>query len=307
MGKYRYDIGLGTKYSFGNELEFTGVYLDELSKLFSSTSLPVRFYLNHKSDGFPAYDEWYIDTDKTVTIEENDRLFGGELSSRILTDKKKVWMEIEDICDILKNSGASIDYNCSNHIRVNLSSIKDERYFFEIFSKLVTIFEIDMRLFYMGDSYSYRRTCFKYARTLSDCLIKYINKVDFTSPDFYYQFRHNGIALFTRCDGINLQDYEQRKLMEIRYPNGTIKAKTIQNNCNFSLKLVDAIERKVFDPEELTRKIEQEKEELFYRDMFDEPCRKDFEYLVKSISTSEEDVDDFMTQYEHILSKKPIN
>ncbi|MDE5889112.1 MAG: amidoligase family protein, partial [Bacilli bacterium] len=305
MGMYRYDIGLGNKYLFGNELEFTGVYLEELSKQLRSSSLPVRYAINHKSRGYTKYDEWYLDLDSTVTRKEDGKYFGGELSSRILTDKKKIWMEVKDICDVLKYVGAYVNERCSNHVRVNLSSIRDERYFFEVLSKLIALYEVEIRLFYMGDDYYVRRTSFEYARPLATYLLDYINKVNFSADDFYYRFRNNGITLFSRNDGINLQEYEEKRLMEIRYANGTINEKTIQNNSNFSLKLVDAIDRKVFDPQELTKRIEDGGRKLIFKHISDESDFKEFEWLVRSIATSEEDIDDFMTQYEHVLSKRP--
>lgn len=307
MGKYRYNIGLGNKYLFGTEIEFTSVYLNHLVRVFrNTTSLPVKYVLHHKSAGFIKYDEWCLDIDSTVTKGVNSQFFGGELSSRILTDKRKAWIELKDICDVLKVAGAGINENCSNHVRINLSSISDERYFFEVLSKLIALYESDIRLFYMGDDYCVRRTSFEYAKTLAYHLLNYINDVDFSQPDFYYKFRNNnGITLFSRRDSINLQDYEDKRLMEFRYANGTIKEKTIQNNINFLLKLVDAIERKVFDPQELTRKISDNQDELYMRSLLDEPKHDEFEYLARAIATSEEDIDDFMTQYEHVLLKKP--
>lgn len=305
MGKFRYDIGISNKYLFGCELEFTGVYISELSKLFRSTSLPVRFALNHKSRGYTKYDEWYLDIDSTVTKRDNGEYLGGELSSRILTDKKNTWIELKDICDVLKSVNATPNENCSNHITVNLSSITDERYFFEVLSKLIVLYESDIRLFYMGDDYLIRQTSIDEARTLGNHLLRYINTVDFADSDYYYKFRNNGYTLFTRRDVINLQKYSNQKLIEIRYPNGTIKAKTIQNNINFSLKLIDAIDKKLFDPQELTSKISENKDELQMQLLFDETDYHNFENLVKTISTSSEDIDDFMSQYEHVLTNKP--
>lgn len=306
MGKYRYDIGLGDKYLFGTELEFTGVYLDNLSKLFRESESPVRYALHHKSSGFIKYDEWYLDIDSTVTKREDGRFFGGELSSRILVDKTRAWMELKEICYLLKKSGAYADYNCSNHIRVNLSCIKNEAYFFEVLAKLIALYEADIKLFYMGDDYLRRRTSFDYARELADNLLQYINDVNFKDEDFLYRFRnYRGINYFTRKDAINLQDYESKKLMEVRYANGSVNEKTIQNNINFTLKLVDAIRRELFDPKELSRKIQEESASLSMRGFFDEYKAKDFEQLIKVISTSTEDNDDFMSQYEHVLSRKP--
>lgn len=305
MGKYRYNIGLGDKYLFGTEIEFTGVYLDNLSKLFNDNKAPVRFALHHKSTGFTKYDEWYLDSDGTVTIKEDERLLGGELSSRILTDKKNAWQELKDICYLLKKAGASANYNCSNHVRVNLACIQNETYFFEVLAKIIALYEPEIKLFYMGDDYLTRRTSFDYARDLSSSLLQYINDIDFNAPDYFYRFKnHRGITYFTRKDAINLQDYDNSKLIEIRYANGTINEKTIQNNINFTLKLVDAIRRELFDPKELSRKVEEEKETLGIRAIFGNYKSKEFEQLVHAISTSEDDTDDIMSQYEYVLSRK---
>lgn len=307
MSKYRYNIDLGDIYLFGTELEFSNAYLDDLSKLFRESSLPVRYALHHKSTGFIKYDEWYLDMDSTVTVRKEGRFFGGELSSKILTDTETTWNELRDICSLLRKAGANTNNTCSNHIRVNLSCIKNEPYFFEILSKLIALYEMEIKLFYMGDDYSNRSTSCDYARVLSGYLIEYINSVNFYDPDCLYKFRnHRGVSYFTRRDAINLQDYNQKKLVEVRYPNGSLNEKTIQNNINFTLKLVDAIRRELFDPIELSRKVNQLKEsDWYFRDLFEEESYNDFERLVKNISTSSEDTNDFMSQYENVLSKKP--
>lgn len=305
MGKYRYDIGLGTKYMFGTELEFFGAYLIEVCAALKCKELPYRFALNHKSRGFTKYDEWYVDIDSTVTNKENNEFLGGEISSRILTDKKKIWLELKEVCDALKEVNAYCNENCGNHVRINLAPIKNERYFFEALSKLVALFEKEFRLFYMGDEYFIRSISFEKARSISYHLLNYINNVDFKDPNFLYTFRHNGITLFTRNDGINLQDYDNKKFMEIRYPNGTIKEKTIQNNINFSLKLVDAIDKEVFDLERLTSLIDKEKDDLLSYSLFSDNSFQNFEFIVNSIATSTEDRDDFVDQYERVLRTRP--
>ena len=93
--------------------------------------------------------------------------------------------------------------------------------------------------------------------------------------------------------------------MEIRYPNGTIKEKTIQNNINFSLKLVDAIDREVFDLERLTSLIDKEKDDLLSYSLFSDNSFQNFEFIVNSIATSTEDRDDFVDQYERVLRTRP--
>lgn len=302
MTKFRYDIGLSEKYPFGTELEFVGVYLSEVSKILEENNFPARFLLNHKNNGLLSFDEWYIDTDSTVTIEKNNDYFGGELSSRILTDTKVCWQELEDLCAYLKELKAYVDGTCSNHVWINLTSLENEKYFFEVFSKIIAIFETDIRLFYMGDKYLIRKTSFENARLISGHLLEYINQIDFNDPDYFYNFRFGGsVGVFSRGDGINLQEYLKRKMIEIRYANGSINPVTIQNNINFSLKLIDAIIRGLFDIERLTRIIETEKDTIYSNFLFNTPDYKKFEWLAKTIATSAYDEDAFMTQYERVL------
>lgn len=306
MSSYRDTIGLNKKYLFGTELEFTGVTLSEVCKCLREKGVPYRFALNHKSRGFTKYDEWYVDIDSTVTKKENGEFLGGEISSRILKDEKECWLELEYVCACLQELGATCNENCSNHVWVNLSTIKNEKYFFECLAKIITIYEMEIEHFYMGDKYLKRSASYEYARLLTGNLLSYINTVDFDDPDFFYKLKNHGVSSFTRRDGINIQEYMTKKLMEIRYANGSINEKTIQNNINFSLKLVDAIAREVFDTEKLTSIINRDRENIFNKWTFNETDSDYFEDLAKTISTSTEDLDDFMSQYEKVLSTKKI-
>lgn len=112
----------------------------------------------------------------------------------------------------------------------------------------------------MGDDYLIRDTQRDYAHSLRPYLLNYINHVDFQDETGYlFDLRNSrrGILLFTNRDAINLNDFYTRNLMEIRYPNGSLNAKTIQNNINFILKLIDAIDRGLFNPQELYNIVEK--------------------------------------------------
>ncbi len=306
MSSYRKTIGIASEYLFGTELEFTGVYLSEVCKVLKEKSVPYRFALNHKSRGFTKYDEWYVDIDSTVTKKVNGEFFGGEVSSRILYDEKKTWLELRYICESLKELGATINDTCSNHIWVNLSNIKNERYFFEVLAKIITIYEMEIEHFYMGDAYRKRESSYDYARSLTGHLLNHINNVDFNKPDYFYKFINDGTTFFTVRDGVNLQKYQNRKMIEIRYPNGSINESTIQNNINFTLKLILAIVGELFDPSELTNIINKDKEIIFNKWIFNETSLENFEYLAKTISRSAEDLNDFMSQYEKVLATKKL-
>lgn len=308
MTAYRYDIGLNDKYTFGTEIEFTGVNLERLISILKNKNLPIRYELNHKW-GLPKYDIWYLDEDCTVTKDVLGCAIGGELSSRIFTDTFTTWQEIKKVCETLNEANATVSPVCSNHIRVCLSSIKNKPQFFEIFTKLIAIMEEEINLFFMGDDYLIRETKANYARNLRCHLLDFINTVDFQNPeDYFFEMRkaRSGLLLFTNRDAINLNDFYDKQLMEIRYPNGTLNPKTIQNNINFILKLIDAIDRGIFASKEVSSIVEKIAQSDWVVDHLNHRNNPgSFEGLTRMISTSEEDVNDFMTQYEQVLSKKP--
>lgn len=305
MGKYRYDIGI-SKYPYGNELEFVNASLQQLIEKFQHTSIPIEFIKDHKSSS-TIYDKNYLDTDGTVSYQQDTEIYGGEISSRIYHNKKIDWIEIEEICYILLENGAEINELCSNHISVDLSPIKNENLFFETLAKAIIKYERQMDLFYMGDCYLERSTKDTYARKMSTRLLSKLNSPLFNKSGDYLTklLYYCGNETFTRRDGISLKDYRYNKRMEIRYPNGTLTPKTIQNNSNFSLKLVDAIDCEKFDLDMLTQEVEELYKNKYWIDTLTEQEHyKQFEQITTVIATSSEDQDDFMTQYEKVLSTK---
>lgn len=306
MTKYRYTIGLN-KYPYGTELEFADALLQQLDWAFQKTDIPLELALLHKHI-YKTYDRTYLDLENDVSEIKGKLIYGGEISSRLYHDKKEDWSEIEIICDVLKENGASINECCSNQVSIDLSPVKKENIFIESLAKLIAVYENEMNFFYMGDGYLERAKKEKYAKSMRSELIRRVNKIKFSeNHNYMYDLLERRSPLFTNRCGINLGDYRENGRMEIRYPNGTLNKKTIQNNINFSLKLVNAIEEEKFDVENLTREINEDLEMKHYG--FDNLSEKEhykrFERLATTISTSSEDQNDFMSQYEKVLSTKP--
>lgn len=297
MTTYRYDIGL-SKYLYGTELEFTQAPLEDLIEVFKKTEIPIRLERNHK-DSDTIYDINYLDEDSTVSIPKNGKMYGGEVSSRLYKNAKEDWLEIEMICKVLKENGAQINSFCSNHVSINISPVKNINIFVETLIKILYLAEQDINMFYMGDCYFERKTKESYARLIRPYLMEKIKTVDFeTEQNVFASLFHKGYSVFERRDAINFRDYYYNR-MEFRYANGTLNAKTIQNNINFSLKLVDAIVEGKFDLEKLTNEV--------FRCSSNNMDYKRFQQLVDIISTSSNDQNDFMSQYEKVLSTKPKN
>lgn len=301
MVKYRYDIGM-SKYPYGMELEFMTAVLQNIYEHFKKKSIPSELIIRHKTPDI-IFDKNIIDLDNTVSHIIDGVIYGGEISSRLYQNQDYDWKEIEIICDILREEKAEICSNCSNHISIKVAKVKDRFRFFEVLSKVVADYEQELETYYRGDYYLERDTKQSHAYSIGPCLRNIICYFDLKENK---EKEINDIYLptFSKKAGINLSDYPQKQRIEIRYPNGTIDKKTIQNNINFSLKLIDALLLDKFDIEKMTTEIIKREQSSYYENLTDAEHLKRFKNIVETISTSTEDEDDFMSQYEKVLSFK---
>jgi len=307
MTKYRYNIGLD-KYAYGEELEFATAPLQTLKESFEKTAIPFHFLLEHKEHQ-STYDKNYLDLDSTVSYREKENIYGGEISSRLYHGQTKDWEEIEQTCAILKENGARINGHCSNHVSIDLSPVQKKNRFIKNLSLVVARYEPQLETYYMGEKYMQRQTKKKYASSISIPLssaIEYMSLKD-REHDFEWEVDYILLPLYPKHAGINLKNVSKTGRMEIRYANGTLNEKVVQNNINFSLKLVDAIEEDKFDWEELTSQVvdDYHHQEKDYHNVSEQDSYQRFLHLASLIATSSEDMDDFMGQYEKVLSTKP--
>lgn len=300
-------IGFDDKYNFGLEIEFSNSKhdLDEIYYGLLFEALPVKQIKKHvlHTPELLDYKTWYLDIDASLTISSKGRMFGGELSSKIMTDNTKDWKEVEKICKILKQLESYPGPYCSEHITVDIKEQLQDKKFIETLYKIITLFETDIALFYMGDKYEERKTAKHYASKMSLGLLQNIRTIDFSKDSLDNIIEKS--KSFNRKNGINLAKRD-KGLIEIRYPNATLNIETILNNVKFTLSLIDAIREEKFDVEYLDYLIEElEKDSLFLMSYFynleDEEL---FNYLVDKISKTKNDKSDFIKQYTNVLDTR---
>lgn len=204
--EYRLDIGVSPKYQFGVEIEFTGIYLDCLERILKEHQFPAKVFISHDSSHI-NYKDWILDIDPTVTSLRGSRFYGGELSSKILIDKKETWLELKRLCQLMKCCGGIVNRKCSNHVTVSLSHIKDESYFFEVLCKLLVFYENEIDMFCMGNRYLVRATKNEYAKNLGLDILSKLGKIDFTSFTFLYDLMERNPQIFIKKYAINLKKY----------------------------------------------------------------------------------------------------
>lgn len=255
MTKYRYNIGM-SKYPYGQELEFVDASLEDLEEVFRKTEIPIILLKEHRKQNV-TYDMNYLDLDLSVSIPKDNKVYGGEISSRIYHDQSRDWKEIKEMCNILRNNGAKINDWCSNHNSVGLDGVKSKNQFIETLAEVVVNYEVQMETYYMGEEYLVRSSKENYAKSLRDSLKRVIFYMNLDMDhDHDWEISNLLVPIFIKHTGIKLFDIQNKSLMdriEIRYPNGSLDEKVLQNNMNFSLKLVDAINEEKFDSEMLKR------------------------------------------------------
>lgn len=300
------NIGFNDKYKFGVEIEFANdeKILDEIYYDSLKYFIPIKFQINHKLY-LNFFNRWILDHDLSVSKNINGKYYGGEVSSRILTDDIESWKELKKICKLLKSNNSYIDTHCDGHINIDISSYLNNPKFFEVLYKTIIVYEDEISKFYMGDMYKIRDSKEKYAKSMKDRLFNNINKVNFYNKDFIENIRENSLS-FRIEDGINFFKLYKSSLMEIRYPNSSLNPNIIQNNINFSLSLISAIGEDKIDLDFLNYLIKAAKKnkEIFYNDFnnyFEK--NKKFDYLINQISLNENSKNNFNSQYQKVLKK----
>ena len=189
------------------------------------------------------------------------------------------------------------------HIHIDMEDFFDNWLFFEVFSKLFAIYENDLILFYMGDKYLKRNEIDTYSKPMKRELLGIVNDINFSNDThFLSKLFNDGNLLFNIDKGVYISKEDRE--MEIRYPNGTLNELTIQNNINFILKLIDAIINDKFDRDRLTYLVNYYNKKIFNYDIFSKYNYDGFKDIVEIISIDSMDKENFMGQYEKVLSTK---
>ena len=308
MTEYRYDIGVDKSQIFGTETEFSKASLKKLAEIFKKEKINIIYQEDHYNKQ-PTYESWYLDKDTTISWDTRSDILGGEVSSRLLTNNKATWKEIKKILKILKSSGAKISKCCSTQVSIDIADIKNneqEQDFYKTLIEVIALYEKDMELFYMGKKYFKRQTKDHYAKSIKIILLEKLIEIENAHIANYHDLLVYGPPELTQSVyGIKIDEKENMRRIEIRYPNGTLNEKILQNYINFSLKLITACKNGTLDQEQLAYLTRREIK--LYKDGNDciyKSNPKAFESLIETISTSKEDVEDFTYQYQKVLSSK---
>lgn len=294
-------INIQHKILFGTEIEFYGVSIRKLAELINS-NVNLELVLDHKINNVD-FSKWYLDIDSSVK-DNAGNISGGEVSSKIMTNRDKDYEELVAICEFLKNNGAKVNETCSNHVHVSINEDYDFNYFFEVFAKVISVYELELIHFFNGERETLRKQAFDSAQTLNPVLLSKLETLKFEDNNMFYRLLHGARGVFMRNDGVNLQNYLKTGQIEFRYPNGSLNPYIIKNNIRMCLLIIDAILSYRFDLKELNKKIiiMNHDEQAINKIMLSISEPQKFEELVNVISPTSDDKRLLLNQYNKVAA-----
>lgn len=249
----RNQINIDSNDTFGIEVEFENVSLSDIK--YSRM--------------------WFVKTDDTVTIKENGKSIGGEVSSPVLKDNEECWREIEHVCNYLSKKGAIATPATGGHIHIGSQVLKNDPNNIRKLLKEWELFEPIIYSFSSGNNQKIRSSVNKQAQKISAKLSRIrTSKNGYNRYKTYYDwckfFRDYNFGKFGGINFKNYKGYERDhgNTIEIRCPNGTIDPVIWQNNINFFIKFLEYATTDEFD-EEYIDYLLQNKDPIDYGNIYD--------------------------------------
>ena len=137
--EYRDDLNIDQSVTFGIEIEYEGIKQEIVDDFINCN-----------------YSDWESTNEQSISK-------GGEIISPILTNSKRIWEDIRDICSFLKNNNAITDNDAVAHLHVGTSILGDDIKKWHTFLGLYTAFENIIYKYASGEQINMRKNMKVYA------------------------------------------------------------------------------------------------------------------------------------------------
>lgn len=232
-------LGFSNSVTFGLELEF------EKAK---------RRRIDEKLENVGLYPDWDFKNDASLD-------YGGEINSPILRDEKENWIDLRNVCDILKEH-AIIGKNSGGHIHIGTQVLGANKEHWLNFIKLWSIYENIIFRFLYGDSLTHRASLERYAPPMAKSLWEEYNtlkRVIAHNMSFGYMINELQYDRYNAINFHNVNDpngFCTRNTIEFRCPNGTLEPVIWQNNVNLLVNILEYSKNSSFDNDTISKRRE---------------------------------------------------
>ena len=238
-------LNIGDDVTFGAEIEFENAKRNVIE--------------NYIQDNFP-YRSWIVKDDRSLYN-------GGEINSPVLRDTEKTWIDLSNVCNVVKENAEVLE-NTSSHVHIGMQILGNNPKYWYNFALLWMTYEYIITRFLFGEYTTARENFVKYAAPISQDLIadkeilkKYsdyntaqailvkLNKTDEKRRSV--NFRHIG-----RTPMIDYTREANKNTIEFRGGNGTFNAVIWQNYINVLVKLLEYAKSDNFNYELIERRLQ---------------------------------------------------
>ena len=213
----RPNINLSELDTFGFELEVEMIIRSRIKKILS-------FYLKYKG--------WSTENDTTLNL-------GYEIASPVLFDKDELWLDVDNMCRILKQN-ANVWYNSSGHIHTGTQVLGGDVNSWKNFLIMWSSYENVIYRFLYGEYLTARESIAKYAKPLSGIFYDTYNKFKDCCycdiKDIIYAIPKRYVVNFD-----NVKDYDnflKKNTIEFRCANNSLNGVIWQNNTKFIISFI---------------------------------------------------------------------
>lgn len=230
-------LGLKKSFQYGMELEFKEAPLDELQ----ASILDWK----QKKKSIPTED-WIITKDDSVTEEESDFL-GGEAISPIYHDTKEDWLEVAEMCEMIKALNGYISWDCGFHVHVDFEKLRLTKN--QVWNLLLIwyLYEDVLYGFAKGEVSCIRGSAIDFANSIRPFLNRWFSNSSQSECFFHPENPQDRIG---KRYGLNLENYQKKLLhqefllptIEFRIGNGTLSPNVIQNYLRLYSNLLKKIQ-----------------------------------------------------------------
>ena len=214
----RPSIALSKSDTFGFELEVEKTITNIIRK-------KIDYYLNNN---------WDLRDDRT--LED-----GCEVVSPMLCDKSELWLDVDNMCRILKKN-AHVWYNSSGHIHLGTQIFGSKLQSWKNFLLVWSTYENIIYRFLYGEYLTARESITKYASPLSNLFyekyseIRTSNYIEISDITSIVPIPNRNVISFEKIK--NYDEMLKDNTVEFRGANNSLNGVIWQNNTNFLVAIV---------------------------------------------------------------------
>lgn len=236
---YRNRLTLNDNVTFGLEFEFKTENPNLIESKLKGLCYKWIFdkMKNNRPYEYLLNRQWDFKEENSIIV--NDKLYGSEISTPILTDNIDAWKEVEDVCNLIKDNGGKIGESTAGHIHIGTQIIGNNPDAWLNFFRLYTLYEGLIYRFAFGEYESYRSKINTYAHPVANIYYEKLKKMDYSTgkhtiikimSEMIMPHKRSGISLYKVGQGGT--SFKENRTIEFRMPNASLDPVIWQNNLN---------------------------------------------------------------------------